>query len=310
MLSDEQKASREGSLGSSDAPVVCGLSPYKSPLVLYYELHGELPRYSDDETQAQRIGSRLEPVIAELAAEELQIKIRKCAPRRHAKYPFMTANLDYEIVSHPKGPGVFEIKNRSGIKPWESLPEDIEIQARHQMAVTNREWGIVAAMFQFGTIKHYELERDKEIEEYLIHIEQNFLIRVEKSDPPTADWNKDGLDILKKLYPRDSGKSVILDDIKAIEYVRMLEEAKLEVKRAEAIEAEAKGFLQSSMQDASTAVIPGYGEITWKSVKASKGFDEAAFKAAHPDLYQQFIKERPGYRRFLLKPSKEIVCKT
>ena len=308
MLSDKQKEAREGSLGSSDAPVVCGVSPYKSPLVLYYELHGELPRYSDEETQAQRIGSRLEPVIAELAAEELQIKIRKCPPRRHAKYPFMSANLDYEIVSHPNGPGVFEIKNRSGIKPWDSLPEDIELQTRHQMAVTNREWGIVAAMFQFGTIKHYELQRDQEIEEYLIHIEQNFLVRVQQSDPPTADWQKDGLEILKKLYPRDSGQTVTLDDIHALESVRSLEEAKHTIKLMEAQEASAKGYLQAAMQDASLAEIPGYGQITWKSTKASKSFDEAAFKAAHPDVHAQFIRERAGYRRFLLKPAKELIC--
>ena len=309
MLSDEQKASREGTIGSSDAPVVCGLSPYKSPLVLYYELHGELPRYTDEETQAQRIGSRLEPVIAELAAEELSIKIRKCPPRRHPKHAFMSANLDYEIVSHPKGPGVFEIKNRSGIKPWDTLPEDIEIQTRHQMAVTNREWGIVAAMFQFGTIKHYELERDMEIEEYLIHIEQNFLLRVETSDPPTADWNKDGLDMLKKLYPRDSGKMITLsEDYAAI--AGYLTQAKTELAHWEDQKSQFEGQLKAAMEDASIAVIPSYGEVTWKSTKSTKAFDEAAFKAAHPDLYEQFIKERPGYRRFLLKPSKELICKT
>ena len=307
MLSDEQKASREGTIGSSDAPVVCGLSPYKSPLVLYYELHGELPRYTDEETQAQRIGSRLEPVIAKLAAEELKIKIRKCPPRRHPKHAFMSANLDYEIVSHPKGPGVFEIKNRSGIKPWETLPEDIEIQTRHQMAVTNREWGIVAAMFQFGTIKHYELERDMEIEEYLIHLEQNFLVRVQKGEPPDQSWTPQTIGLLKKLYPMDNGVMVSLPE-HALTCEAFLK-AKAAVEAAETEKAHYEGMLKDAIGSASGAEIPGY-KVTWKSTKPTKAFDEAAFKAAHPDLYEQFIKERPGYRRFLLKPIKELVCKT
>ena len=306
MLTDAQKAKREGTLGSSDAPVVAGLSPYKSPLVLYYELHGELPRYSDEETRYQRIGSKLEPVIAEIAAEELKLKIRRCAPRRHPAHAFMTANLDYEIVSNPKGPGVFEIKNRAGQKPWEQLPEDVEVQARHQMAVTNREWGIVAAMFQFGTIRHYELQRDKELEAYLIEIEGRFMVRVEKGEPPDTVWDKESLNILKRLYPTDSGKTVKLDSPEAVAMVDQYLGCRDMLKDMEQKEAAAKGWIQAAMQDATYAEIPGY-TCSWKSTKPSKHFDEDAFKTAHPDLYQSFIKDRPGYRRFLLKTAKEIL---
>ena len=306
MLTPEQKAKREGTLGSSDAPVVAGLSPYKSPLVLYYELHGELPRYSDEETASQRIGSRLEPVIAELAAEELKLKIRRCAPRRHPTHAFMTANLDYEIISHPKGPGVFEVKNRAGQKPWEQLPEDVELQARHQMAVTNRAWGIVAAMFQFGTIRHYELERDKELETVLIEIEGRFMLRVALGEPPDTVWDKESLSMLKRLYPTDSGKTITLDSPEAVAMVDQYLGCREVLKDMEAKEAAAKGWIQAAMQDASTAYLPGY-QIKWKSTKSSKRFDEDALKAAHPDLHQQFMTARAGYRRFVVKPAKERV---
>lgn len=306
MLTPDQKTNREGSLGSSDAPVVAGLSPYKSPLMLYYELHGELPRYSDEETAYQRIGSKLEPVIAELAAEELMLKIRRSAPRRSTTHPFMTANLDYEIVSHPNGPGVFEVKNRAGQKPWESLPEDIELQTRHQLAVTNREWGIVAALFQFGTIRHYEIERDKEIEAYLIEIEGRFMLRVERGEPPDTTWNQHGLDLLKKLYPRDSGKAITLDSPDAVAMVEQFLHAKDEMKVYEDMEAAAKGWLQAAMQDATYAEIPGY-ICSWKSTKAGTAFDMERFKTEHPDLWASYQTTKAGYRRFMVKPAKEIV---
>jgi predicted phage-related endonuclease len=304
-LTPEQKTAREGTIGSSDAPVVAGLSPYKSPLVLYHELRGDLERYSDQETQAQRIGSKLEPVIAEIAADELGLKIRRCAPRRSLAHPFMSANVDFEIVSHAKGPGVFEIKNRSGLAPWEQLPDDIEIQTRHQLAVTNRSWGLVAAMFQFGTIRTYEVARDQEIEAYLIELEGRFMLRVERGEPPDTVWTEDSLSLLKRLYPQDSGKTVTLDNPRALTEVMQLMAAKDMLKSTEAAKDAAEGWLKAQMEDASTAIIPGYGELTWRTTKSSTHFDEEAFKAAHPALYQQFIKERPGYRRFLLKPAKE-----
>ena len=57
MLTDKQKEAREQAIGSSDAPVVAGVSTYCSPLELYYKLHGELPRYDDNETWEQKAGS-------------------------------------------------------------------------------------------------------------------------------------------------------------------------------------------------------------------------------------------------------------
>lgn len=306
MLTDSQKAQREGALGSSDAPIVAGLSPYKSPLVLYYQLHGELDRYSDEETEAQELGFLMEPVLAQLFTKRTGLKVRRSPSRRHPKYPWMTANLDYEIIGDEKGPGVLELKmrDRSQLPVWEhGVPDDIQLQVAHQLAVTNREWARVTVGFGNQTVRIYEQQRDKELEEYLIHIEQNFMVRVEKGDPPTADWSKDGLDILKKLYPRDSGKTITLDTPEALAMVDQYLGTKEVLDDMKQKHDAAKGWLQQAMQDASTAIIPGY-QITWKSTKASKRFDEDAFQAAHPDLYSTFVKERPGYRRFLLKESK------
>src|SRR5207247_5667635 len=106
--------------------------------------------------------------------------------------------------------------------------------------------------------------------------------------------------------PTDSGKTITLDSTEAVAMIYQYRDAKEDMKAVESLEAQAKGWLQAAMQDASTAVIPGFGEITWKTTKPSKHFDEEAFKANHPMMYEDYRKERPGYRRFLLKPSKEI----
>jgi putative phage-type endonuclease len=271
-LTEKQKQAREGSLGSSDAPVVVGLSPYKSPLVLYYQLRGELPRYSEDETQAQRIGSKLEPVIAEIAAEELQLKIRRVAPRRHPTLTFMSANLDFEIVGHPKGAGVLEIKNRSGVRPWEELPQDIELQTRHQMAVTNRQWGLVAVLFQFGTLRTYEVGRDKDLEDALIELERRFMEGVTQGHPPTVEWDAQSVKILRKLYPRDSGLTVTLDTMRALYACRGLIGLKEQQKALDDAEARCKGVLQADIGEASRAIIPQFGEVTCRNTNPIRMF--------------------------------------
>ena len=309
MLTDAQKSAREGSLGSSDAPVVCDVSPYKSPQVLFYQLHGELERYSEDETEAQEFSFLMEPVLAQIFTKRTGLKVRRSPPRRHSQYPFMTANLDYEIVGDARGPGVLELKmrDRSQLPLWEhGIPDDIHLQVAHQLAVTNREWARVTVGFGNQCVRIYEVERDKELEAYLIEIERRFMVLVEKGEPPGADWSRDGLDVLKKLYPQDSGKTITLDDPQAVAMIEQYLGTKEALTDTQQKHDAAKGWLQSAMQDASTALVPGYA-ITWKTTKPTNRFDEDAFHAAHPDLYRQFMRERPGYRRFLLKPAKEIV---
>lgn len=304
MLTDKQKAAREASLGSSDAPIVAGVSPYKSPVELYYQLHGDLPRYTDEETQAQRIGNKLEPMIAELAAEDLGYKIRRSPTRRHPKYAFMVAHMDFEIIGNLKGPGIFECKNRGASKPFETLPDDMTLQVVQQMAVTNREWGIVAVLFGFGTLKTYEVMRDKELEEYLIELEARFMVRVEKGEPPDHTWTPETVGILKKLYPTSSGKAIVLPDKLALSAQSFLQ-CKVNLDDYETMKAGYEGQLKSAMGDADTATCPGYS-LSWESTKAMQKFDIDAFREDHPEVFQQYLKTVPGYRRFLVKQTKEI----
>ena len=305
MLTERELAVRDDAFGSSDAPVICGVSPYMRPIEFFHRFIGTIPRYDAQETQYQKIGTKLQPVIAELIAEELGLQIRRCPPVRSKEHPFMSASLDYEIIGHPKGPGILEIKNRAGQPPWEHVPEDTEIQVRHQMAAKKRRWTIVGGLFQFGTLKAYEIERDMEIEHYIIEIEGRFMALVKAGTPPDHTWDAQSVDLLKRLYPRDSGKTITLDSPEAVAMAGQFLDAKQDVKDFEDREAAAKGWIQNAMGDASAADIPGYS-CTWKNTKDGKAFDMERFKAEHADLWEMYQKPKPGHRVFLLKPAKEI----
>lgn len=302
MLTQLQKTEREASIGSSDAPIVVGVSPYQSPVELYWKLRGDLPRYSAEETQAQRIGSKLEPVIAEMAAEDLGIKIRRCPTRRHARYPFMVANLDFEIVGNSRGPGVFEVKNRSGSKPYSELPADIDIQVRHQMAVTNRDWAIVAVLFEFCILKTYEVFRSEQTEHDMIQAESKFMDCVLEGIVPPHEWTPDSLDVLKQLYPSSAARTVTLGEGHAVNVVGYLK-AKAQLDDIETVKAIYEGAIKEAMGDAEAAIIPGY-RVSWKSTKGSTKFDMDRFKQEQSELVKQYTIQTPGYRRFLVKEEK------
>ena len=128
---------------------------------------------------------------------------------------------------------------------------------------------------------------------------------VQAGTPPDHAWDAQSVDLLKRLYPRDSGKTVTLDSPEAVAMAGQFLDAKQDVKDFEDREAAAKGWIQNAMGDASKADIPGYS-CTWKNTKDGKAFDMERFKAEHPDLWEMCQKPKPGHRVFLLKPAKEI----
>jgi putative phage-type endonuclease len=59
-------------------------------------------------------GIELEPVLAQVYAKRTGYKVRRVnAVLQHPEQPFMLANLDREVVGHPDGPGILEIKTAS-----------------------------------------------------------------------------------------------------------------------------------------------------------------------------------------------------
>ncbi len=306
MLTDDQKAEREGKLGSSDAAVVAGLSSYKSPLQLYHELRGDVPRYTKEDTRAQQMGSRLEPVIAEMAAEDMRVPIVRMPTVTSQAYPWMVANVDFVITEDPRGPGIMEVKNRGAEKPWDEIPHDIMLQVEHQFICTGYAWGVVAVLFEYGNLVTYPVSPDQSVQSSLIELESRFMDGVERGIAPQAVWTAANVDFLKRLYPKDAGTAIEITDVRAPAVAYNFCRARQALKQAEELKTEAEGHLKSWMQDASTATIEGF-KLSWKATKGSRRFDEEKFAEENPALYAMYQNDVPGHRVFRVTPGKEIV---
>ena len=107
-------AIRKLGLGSSDAAVAVGLSPYKCPLSLWLEKTGRKEPEDISHKEAVLWGIELEPVLAQVYAKRTGYRVRRVnAVLQHPEHLFMLANLDREVVGHPDGPGILEIKTAS-----------------------------------------------------------------------------------------------------------------------------------------------------------------------------------------------------
>lgn len=295
---DEWKAARSTGIGASDAPVILGLSKWKSPLALYYEKRG-LREESRGESEHLEWGLALEPAI--IGGYE-RITKRKVLPasallglvgqqearfaiQRDKDLPFLMATPDAAVA--PIGEedlaegavqpidgalglmGTLEVKNVdiSQGREWEEAQEPplmYTVQCLHQMMVSEARWGSIAGLVGGNRFMWADIARDEELIRQIRALEIEFWDRVIAGDPPPVDGSDSTKALLKRLYPKDSGRSVDLP-IEAIEIARDLIAAKSQVKAAERRKQEAENKIRALMGDATTGVLPGGGHFTHKT---------------------------------------------
>lgn len=313
MLTQSQKAARQGGIGGSDAAAVVGLSPFKSPYQLYHEKRGDVP-LDDDETFRMQLGTILEEPIAQLYCERTGRTMRRQPLAVHSHYPFMLAHIDRQIVKDPRGPGIYEGKTTNewtgrAIQGADDIPDHYYIQAQHYMAVYEYQWASFGILIGTSRFVWCDIERNDEVIAELIAQETEFWARVRTGHPPPIDGSTRSADLLRRMYPRDTGKILTIEAPELIQAAVDFVEAKQHEKRLEGDLQRLGNILKSAMGDASEAIFPGFGSITWKaakdSVKTSLNIDR--LKSEYPEVYAACTTTEtiPGSRRFLPKPLKE-----
>lgn len=302
-------------IGGPGAAVVAGLSPYKTPLRYFYELRGELPE-SDDETEAMAWGTILEEPIAKKYADLTGRKIRRQPPKLSAAHPFMRASIDYQVVNESRGPGILECKNfgywtGKSIKSFTDIPDHVYVQGQHYLAVYGYTWCSFALLIGGQHFIWFDVERHEAVIAKLIEIETGFWERVQRNDPPPIDGSVQTAEIIKQLYPQDSGAVITIDDAEFLRHALGYLEWKTKEKDAETAKIAEENFLKASLQEATVAKVPGFGEISWRTAAPShkEVFDVERFRADQPTLYAHYLRmeSKASGRRFLVKPAPALV---
>lgn len=267
---------------------------------------GNLPKVDpNDETSPMYWGTLLEPIVAAHYTRRTGNRVRKINAVLQHPDPdkaWMLANIDREVVGAPDVQ-ILECKTAGefGARLWrDGVPEYVECQVQHQLAVTSKRAADVCVLVCGQEIRVYRIHRDDALIARLIELERQFWHYVETDTPPPADGSESADIALRSLYPRDT--SNILDfsqDRNLSAAFSDLVTVREEIAHRQQIEAELKQRIQQRMGDATRALFET-GSVSWKRSKDGNGIDLEKLLLEQPDLPERYPLAKPGSRRFLI----------
>lgn len=286
---------RQSGIGGSDVAAILGISKWRTPLDVYLSKVGEAVETEDN--ASMEWGRRLEPVIRQAYSDKTGTQVVVPSELiRSEKHPFMIANVDGLTSDR-----VVEIKTARTSADWgeegtDEIPDYYLSQVQHYMSVTGKTLCDVAVLIGASDFRIYTVKSDPELETLIINAEQEFWHLVESETPPEPRT----LEECKIAFPT-SVKSVVEADDDIAKTLRTLSQVGKDLAVLKDTEATLKAKIQAFMKENDTLTVGGVTAATWKSAKPRTTFDSTAFKSAHPDLYNQYLKEGAPSRRFLLK---------
>ena len=304
-------------IGASESAAILGLSPWSSPLDVWESKQpGAEPI---QETRFMTWGKRLEASVAEGAAIDFRDRLGVVRPSpgllASTDIPWLLATPDRENafgtfaldLSTPTT-AVTEIKTGSAFarSNWfdddgsEIIPPYYEVQVQQQMKVRGVRRGFVVVLIGGNELLIREVDYSPSFIDLLVDELDEWRNRYLLGDerPPATP---------KDLY-RFGGKAKGEPDSQIVASERVLElvqqrnviqpaKSALE-KRDDAVKNEIKAFMedQTELVDADGNLL-----VTWYRGNPRTGFDLAAFKLAHPAIYEEFVTEKPASRTMLFK---------
>jgi len=289
--------SRRAGIGSSDAPVIAGLSPWRTPVELWQEKLGT--GGEQEKSLPMRAGNALEALVIEAFTEETGLDVIN---RQHRfvdrDWPVRWATVDGITT----GNALVEAKTDHSADEWgepgtDEIPPHYVLQVQHAMACTQSFIAYVPVLINLRELRIYQVHRDDRIVATLTDMERRFWEHcLQRTAPPMlrpAD--------LKLIYPRASNATAVA----TVAVQQTLEALRKQVAHAAALKKDIerwKAEIQSFMGEAGALNdVEGKVLATWLNTKPIGRFDEEALKAEHPDIWAKFRRAGASQRRFLIK---------
>ena len=251
--------------------------------------------------EAVQMGHVMEPVIGRLVQDRLKVELNKIEESlTHPKEVWLKSHFDFAGKQNGKTILV-ECKNynmavRNKFEGT-SIPSADMAQLVHEATVFGVDTVYLAVLFGGQELFLQDFHITEEMKLDLIKKMAEVWARVLTKDPLPPE----STDQVKLMFPfsDDTSKTASHSVEMACAQLAMV---KGNIKALEAQEEALQTLVQGYMgEKGSLFSLDGKVLATWKSAKASKKFDAKSFQSAMPDIYEQFVGEFPGSRRFLVK---------
>lgn len=273
-------------IGGSDAAVIMGMNPYKSPYKLWLEKTGQAEAPDLSGNQYVYWGTKNESNIADWFQEETGKKVKRLGTLRSKEYPFMLANVDRTVVGENAG---LEIKT-AGVRQYrkwkdDEIPDAYYCQCLHYMAVTGADYWYIAVLLGGNEAKWKRIERNEEDIQHLIMAETDFWKLVETKTPPPVDGSDSCAAALSAQYKGgDPNFSVVLQP-SAEDVIESLENDKAIMDALKKQITEKENRLKALLGNAEEGTTDHY-RVLWKTQAGRPSVPLAKIKKQAPDVYQ------------------------
>jgi len=294
---DEWLDKRRKGIGGSDAGAICGVNPFKTPLMVWEDKRGMSKAIEDNAPMYW--GRALEPLIRQKYSDETGRQV--LLPTEilyHKEHPFMLGNIDGFTPDNR----LVEIKTTSqpanlGEPGTDEIPLTWIFQIQHYMVITGFQVADVPVLIGGRDFRIYEVAADAELQEMLILKEKEFWGLVETGVPPPPVNYEDVRRLFRKSIPLEITATQDIEE--AITFLKMLQ---LDRKNIDEREEETKKTIMEFMEAADTLVdLQGRTLATWKSGKPVRRLDTKSLQKTFPETYANFLMEGESVRRFNLK---------
>lgn len=283
-------------LGSSDMAAILCVSPWSTPLDIYFEKTGG-DRAADDPAKAKifRRGKRLEPVVVNMLEEERGFEIIKRNERyRDTEYPFLSCEVDAEAMVDGEHVNV-ECKTAHHFTQWkygdedtDQIPIEYAAQAMFSLMITGRRRCIFGVLFGMDNLVTYNIERDEETiasmrAKAVAFWHDHVLARV-----PPAPVN---IDDSLRLFRRDAGSIIpATPEVLALvkEYKKIKEDAAVADDMAEQLKYQitvamlGMEFMQAKAKPGKHVLVDGARELLTVSLQEQERIDTEALRKRYP----------------------------
>lgn len=287
------------SIGGSNAPGVCGVSPYTTVYEEYQQFTGEAePKES---TPIMTMGNVLEPMILEWAEGELgygivdrQLQIRD--PETDYRHATLDGRVDDKWHIQAKS-----TRSRSWGEPPDDIPIEVVVQCQHEMSCSpTAEVTFIPVLFVGpGIFKMYKLERDEELIATIREREAAFWTMVQTRTPPPPTTYQE----ISAAFPRSTGGIIEADEATMQAHLDLLE-VRRQKKELDGREDQLKLQLCEYLGENEVLSCDGNTLATWRTSKPISRTDwKGAAREAHIDqaLIDAHTTTKPGTRRLLIK---------
>lgn len=265
-------ARRQQGIGASDAPVILGLSKFKSPFQLYHEKLGLEP-IPPDETEAVEWGLTLEEPLAKRFQRETGRQILPHNPyeiHQHESLDWMLASIDRWQVDPQRSayqPLPLELKTAhyAVAQEWKDEPPlAYQVQVQHQLAVTGAPMASIAALIGGSKFVWCDVPRDEAFIAMLIEEETKFWQRLLDRNPPAVDGSTRTTETLKRLYQAETGEVIALP-VEAIEWDERRQALKTIIDEANEEDNLLKNRIIAAIGNATVGQLPNGIVFTYKT---------------------------------------------